>query len=359
MPRNLTLLILGLLWSAPNISASHRVHAMRTNEAGLVCTRATSEEIHRINESRTIRNLYRKGPRSHLDTYRTRQIKVSFSYDFPEEAKDPFRQAVSIWDSYLLIEVPVKIKALLADDPGEDTVAYASSWVGCMDDYCVEASLMNQILGRDKDRRNPEFEIYISDSEDWHYGLDGNPPEETLDLLSVILHEFAHGFGFSSGISKSEGWEDAESPIAEHWELKSGNTVHFDDYVWTWDYGRASDLDSPSTDLYESISNYKLFWGHSGMTNSRGEPLRSITANGGPIMLWADPDADSGSVVSHLDKHAYPWKSPNGMMAPYIYYQEVHHDAGPVVLGMLHDLGWELQEQAVELEDVLRCLGEE
>ena len=357
MPKNLTLLILGLLWAAPNISASHRVHAMRTNEAGLICTRATPDEIHRINESRTLRHLYRRGLRKHLDTYRTRQIEVDFSSDFPQEAKDALRQAVSIWDSYLLIEVPVKIKALLADDAGENTIAYASSWVGCLDDYCVESSLMNQIKGWDADWKNPDFEIHISNSEDWHYGLDGDPPEGTLDLLSVILHEFAHGFGFSSGIYKEKGWEDAESPTAEHWELRGGNTMHFDDYVWTRAHGRASYIDSPSTDLYEAISNYKLFWGHSSMTNSRGEPLRSITANGGPIMLWADPDANR-SGVSHLDRHAYPRKSPNGMMTPYIYYQEVHHDPGPVVLGMLHDLGWELQEQTVELEDMLRCLGE-
>ena len=174
----------------------------------------------------------------------------------------------------------------------------------------------------------------------------------------MILHEFAHGFGFFSGIFKSKGWEDAESPTAEHWDL-SGNTLHFADYVWNFEHGRASNLDSPSTDLYEAISNYRLFWGHSWMTNSRGEPLRSVAANGGPVMLWSDPDAGNGSVVSHLDKYAYPWKSPNGLMGPYIYYQEVHHSPGPVLLGMLHDLGWELQEQTVELEDFLRCMGEE
>ena len=54
---------------------------------------------------------------------------------------------MSIWDAYLLIEVPVKIEAFLADDPDENTVAYALGWVGCISDYCVASSLKNQIRG--------------------------------------------------------------------------------------------------------------------------------------------------------------------------------------------------------------------
>ncbi len=39
----------------------------------------------------------------------------------------------------------------------------------------------------------------------WYYGLDGAPPEEDVDFLSVVLHELAHGLGFSSMMDYESG----------------------------------------------------------------------------------------------------------------------------------------------------------
>ena len=37
----------------------------------------------------------------------------------------------------------------------------------------------------------------------WYYGLDNNEPAVNIDLLSVVLHEFGHGLGFSLGTTSS------------------------------------------------------------------------------------------------------------------------------------------------------------
>ncbi len=39
----------------------------------------------------------------------------------------------------------------------------------------------------------------------WYYGFDGNPPADRLDLLPVLLHEFAHGMGFANFINEITG----------------------------------------------------------------------------------------------------------------------------------------------------------
>src|SRR5262249_19743169 len=42
---------------------------------------------------------------------------------------------------------------------------------------------------------------------DWYYGLDNNHSASQFDLVTVLLHEFAHGLGFSQFASLSTGAE--------------------------------------------------------------------------------------------------------------------------------------------------------
>lgn len=40
---------------------------------------------------------------------------------------------------------------------------------------------------------------------DWYYGLDNNAPSNKIDLLNVVMHEFAHGLGFSEFVDEGTG----------------------------------------------------------------------------------------------------------------------------------------------------------
>ncbi len=49
----------------------------------------------------------------------------------------------------------------------------------------------------------------------WYYGTDGNPPSAQVDLMSVVLHEIAHGLNFSGSMAYSGGmgnWGYGDSP---------------------------------------------------------------------------------------------------------------------------------------------------
>jgi hypothetical protein len=39
----------------------------------------------------------------------------------------------------------------------------------------------------------------------WYYGLDANTPPNKINLVTVLLHEFAHGLGFSTFVSRTTG----------------------------------------------------------------------------------------------------------------------------------------------------------
>jgi hypothetical protein len=75
-------------------------------------------------------------------------------------------------------------------------------------------ALANAISGFDRNGSSPEinatFNINLGNSgclptSHWYYGLDGNHGSTGIDLVAVLLHEFAHGLGFQTFTSSSTG----------------------------------------------------------------------------------------------------------------------------------------------------------
>ena len=100
-----------------------------------------------------------------------------------------------------------------------------------------------------------------------------------------------------------------------------------------------------STELHDAITGIKLFWGHRGLENVHEETATALAANGGgPVMLWAPEEFVEGTSISHLDEDAYPTGTPNALMSPFVSRGKVTHQPGPVLLAMLHDMGYTIRE---------------
>ncbi len=334
--------------------ASH--HVMRLDGDRIVCTGATTGEIEEFDLRRRERRIRRYDHSYYLDTYRERQISIDFDSEFPDEAKDAVQAAANIWESHLLIDIPIVIEVTYEEFEGEDAPLAQARTPSYCRRYCVAASLFNQTEGRDRSPGEPEMVVEIGDRSDWYFGLDGNPPEGKIDLVEIVLHEIGHGLGFIGGLDLPEDF-DEENPTAEYYE-DEGRRYLFSWFLWTrehgWLYDR-EDVANPSGELYQAATGHKLFWGHEDWNSSRGMPLRGVRANGGPIMMWA-PSGEFAGTGSHMDKDAYPHGTRDSLMTPSASRGSALHDPGPVVLGMLYDLGWELKERAVDPLDVLRCL---
>ena len=331
-------------------------HVMRADGDRIICTGATPVEVEDIEFRTQQRKLRREGLSYVLDTYRERDITVDFDGDFPEEAKNAVIAAANIWDSYLLIDVPIKIEATYhyrGEEEEEDRSWAALASVKFVIENgrsLVPYALANQLSGRDLNRGDSEFGIGINQLDDWYLGVDQRPGPDELGLVSAILHEIAHGLGFVSSLSLPEDF-DEEQPTAGYLESEAGVRSRFDWFLRTREHGwlfNREDIENPSAELYEAATGIKLFWGGRGWTGFRGEPLHSAAAHGGSIMIAASREFAS---PSHVDADAYPLSAIN----PGIHRgQPVRIDS--VLLGMLYDMGWKLKERPVDLEDVLRCL---
>lgn len=85
-------------------------------------------------------------------------------------------------------------------------------------------ALANKFSGVDLDPTRPDIVMQFNGDLDkptclgtqsWYYGLDGNEPDSDSDLFVVVLHELAHGFGFS-GSTRGDFLDDAPSVFDTH-----------------------------------------------------------------------------------------------------------------------------------------------
>ena len=286
-------------------------------------------------------------------------VTLKFGRGVPRSVRNAAWHAMDIWFDKLEITIPFTLtvywEELEEGINGEAPLGFVlqvwddeekeGSW-SCwsrIDWGCQPMPLANQIAGRRIIGRNdpdPEFEIHINKDSPWYTGIDGRPGSHQFDLLSTILHEIGHAVGISSGFRPDHD----ERTGRALWD-DSKYSVYYDQFVWSRDEGDLLDLNSPSDEIYDAMTGNRLFWGRRGQENWYEEPLLSVERNGGPILLWASPDATTrgGTLVSHLDADAYPRYHRDHLMGPFGYPGTATHQVGPVTLGMLYDLGWKLK----------------
>ena len=73
----------------------------------------------------------------------------------------------------------------------------ANTWYG--------ASLANALSGSDLEPGVFDMHITYNQNFAWYYGTDGNTPLGQYDLMTVVLHEIAHGLNFSGSMQYSGG----------------------------------------------------------------------------------------------------------------------------------------------------------
>ncbi len=98
---------------------------------------------------------------------------------------------------------------IFSDFPG---APFSGTW--------YSTSLANALSGSDRNGASPEINAHFNvnigttgclENSPWYYGLDNNHGNGT-DLVSVLLHEFSHGFGFQTFTSSATGEFNAGLP---------------------------------------------------------------------------------------------------------------------------------------------------
>lgn len=257
--------------------------------------------------------------------------------NFPSNglAKTAFQYALEIWESELTSIVPIKIRAEWISL--ESSVLGQALWGRAFANFdgvqhmntFYPVALAEKISRKELNPADePDIVISLNSNAAWYYKTDGNTSSGQMDLVTIALHEIAHGLGFSDTYDV----KDAEGSVG----LRSDNIMVpfiFDLFVENASNETLfNDFDSPSDELGTQLQNTNLFF---------NTPLSLAALSGTPPKLFAPSTFDRGSSISHLDEGTFNEpEDANRLMTPHIAKAESIHAPGNLLLAMLSDMGW-------------------
>lgn len=247
-------------------------------------------------------------------------------YDFPEEAKANFEAAADIWANDIDTNVSITIRACWANFEG-NTLGYSGGYSTAnftnapIADTWYKLSLANSFSGTDLDSDLYDMHITYNSAYDWYYGTDGNTPSDKMDLLTVVLHEIAHGLNFIGNMSYDSG------------------DGYYDTYPGVYDRlivdGSADPLlniDNNTIEMGDALTSGDLYF----------NGTKAKAANGGdPVKIYTPSTWSPGSSYSHLDYDTFN-NTVNELMVYAVSAGEATHTPGDITLGMFEDMGWKM-----------------
>ncbi|MDB4584924.1 hypothetical protein N9164_17370, partial [Draconibacterium sp.] len=257
------------------------------------------------------------------------EINVTYSL-FPEKAKQAFEYAVNIWEYIIQSEIPIYLQANWRSQSSNVLgSAGPSSYLTNFQNTPHSGRFYPIVLAEKiskKEITGPSSPDIVADfNEDiaWYFGTDGNTPDSLYDFVTVVLHEIGHGLGFT-------GFFYVSDDLGAYGYHENGEAASFD--LLVVDNNEDQLVDSTifpvlSTELEAAFTSGKLY------ANS---PVAIKEGNGFKPKLYAPGKFDEGSSIYHIDDATYP----NNLMNHAIAKAEAMHDPGPMVTGILNDIGW-------------------
>lgn len=267
-------------------------------------------------------------------------IEVTY-IGFSPEAQTAFEYAVELWRNLIYSPVPIRIRASMlslnksvlgSSSPADYYKNFNSTqiWNCYYPVALVEKMLGEQINSKD------DYEIVASFNKDlsnWYFGTDGKTPPNQYDFVSTVMHELAHGLGYSGFFYTDRGRGGYGD---------DGLSAAFDQYVENKSGQRlvnSSLFTNPSIALYQNLTSGWL-------------EFDTRLLSGPTPRLYAPSVWDSGSSIYHLNESTFPAGDQNSLMTPFSGTGEAVHDPGPNTLAMLFELGWKtLTIKHEELKD--------
>ena len=272
-------------------------------------------------------------------------INLEFASGFPELAMPAVEMAVDIWAQSIETALPIDI---LADwDSLSPSVLAQSSPLQVIHDFDgapvanrqYALALANQFAGEDLDPANPDMVLTFTEEATWYFGLDGQADSTQYDLVTVALHEIAHGLGYigSANHNGNSGFFGYQ-----------GVPFIYDQFVeFTNSSGITSsilDFTSGTVSLGDALESDALNWG--------GDNGVAANPGFGRPRLYAPSIWNTGASFSHLREGSFPAGNDNSLMTPFLNKGESIHHPGAIALGMMQDLGWNLPPVLCSLLDI-------
>lgn len=255
-------------------------------------------------------------------------------HNFPPDAKAAFEYAASIWESLLESPVPIYIEANWTSAEGNvlgscGPYDFRKNFDGAPHkDVYYPIALAEKIQGVElTGPERPDMIAEFNKDINWYFGTDGDTPTNMYDFVSVVLHEIAHGIGFT-------GFFYIQDQTGGYIMVDWGDATSFDQLVMNRTGEQLIDtsrFENPSRELREQLtSGYLLAYSPSAMASDPDSEPR----------LYAPFRWNSGSSIYHLNSSTYPSGNENNLMTHAMGRGQATHHPGPVTLGILADIGW-------------------
>lgn len=171
----------------------------------------------------------------------------------------------------------------------------------------------------------------------WYYELDGDTPPDRSDLVTVILHEMIHGIAMISNLIVGGGSVISTFPsIYDMLIVDSKNDYITDSSIYP----------NNSAGLFSAITSNNLFL--------TGNHILEANMNL-PVKIHAPDIYAASSSLAHFDD--YYMSTVNGLMTHKLNLGTSIHNTGPLLNGLLRDLGWNLvatDMDEMQYEDTLK-----
>jgi hypothetical protein len=252
------------------------------------------------------------------------QWQVTYS-GFPNDAKEAVQYAIDIWSRNFTSKVPINVEAIWEKSANINTLGaarpgyYFNAFPGAPDDNLwYPSALANALAERDLAPNQKEIFLSINSTPLWYKGIDGQPSPASYDLVSVVLHEIAHGLGFLSNAEYDKffgtGYIFQPTPFDAYVQLPDGRTF--------------TDFCSRSAELGKAMIGPLSWSGQSGIASNGGVKPKLYTPN----------QYIEGSSITHLDEATFSKSPSNATMTPNLEPGEVFRSPGPIALAMIDDM---------------------
>ncbi len=283
---------------------------------------------------------------------------------WPAEAQAAFSYAASLWETLISSSVPIVIHACWANLPGGmlgygGADNYYQGFTGAPAANTWYASaLANALHGSDLNTTRPDMHLAYSQNFPWYYGTDGNPSGAQYDLVSVVLHEIAHGLGFSGSMRRDDGIVNPSQGNPQECDGVAGHGCWGGGTPYPIAYDRFAEdgggnalintgiYPNPSSALGTALTGGNVWF----------DGTHANAANGGNrVKLYAPATWQSGSSYAHLDEIFNG--TQNALMTYSLDYGEANHNPGPIAMGILKDVGWTTGAPPQTGQDIIRNGG--
>ncbi|MEM9301594.1 MAG: Ig-like domain-containing protein [Pseudomonadota bacterium] len=258
-----------------------------------------------------------------------------------EQRRILFEAAAQVYADRLDSDVSIRVDAAfiaLECTPGGGAVLGAAGPASFATNSSIQPNvffpraLEDALTGFDNDPGQPDiitqFNSQIDDGvclggAQFYYGLDDNVPSNRVALYPVVLHELAHGLGFTSLVDESDGTFPFDTPSA------------FDLLVFDTQFNRFwTDL-SNSQRAASAVNDPDVVWDGEAVAAVADE----FTGTGfrqGSLRLHAPGTIEPGSSISHFTEDA----SPDLLMEPAL--GDLVFAETDVTVPLFEDIGWPL-----------------